>query len=206
MNKLFNDDTLVNDMDNMDNTNNTDNNIAVESKPNIDMKGGNSEFTTVDELADKHGLINCYQIQVDDANNCKPVFLGSYPDVPLPVHKILQYKKYNLHAVTYILTEQEIRDKLFKIVGVNVFRRNRKNSVCSLDLVMVDENNFVGGNIGAISSKVLRNTKYQLIFNDHVKNTSIVVENLEKFPGKDQVLEYVIVRSFEDPVKAFLLK
>jgi hypothetical protein len=137
-------------------------------------------------------------MQVDDSDNCTPVFLGSYPDVPLPVHKILQYKQYNLHVVTYILTEQEIADKLFKIVGVNVFRNNDKNSICSLDLVMIDENNILSGSIA-------KQSKYQLIFNDHIKNTSDVVENLEKFPGKDKVLEYIIIKSFENPVKAFLL-
>lgn len=147
------------------------------------------EFHTVDELANNQKLINCYQIQVDEDNKCKPVHLGMYPDVPLPVNQIIKYKKYNLHVVTYVLTEEEVKDKLFKIVGVNVFRQNRKTSLCSLDLVMNEEK----GN-------------YQLLFNDHKKNTTKVVENLEKFPGKDKVLGYVINKAFENPVKQILVR
>lgn len=147
------------------------------------------EFHTVDELANNQKLINCYQIQVDENNLCKPVHLGMYPDVPLPVNQIIKYKKHSLHLVTYVLTEEEVKDKLFKIVGVNVFRQNRKSSLCSLDLVMNEEK----GN-------------YQLLFNDHKKNTTKVVENLEKFPGKDKVLAYVLNKAFEDPVKAILVR
>lgn len=147
------------------------------------------EFQTVDDLGNNQKLINCYQIQVDENNACKPVHLGMYPDVPLPVNRIIKYKKYDLHVVTYVLTEDEIRDKLFKIVGVNVFRRNRKSSLCSLDLVMNDEK----GN-------------YQLLFNDHKANTSTVVENLEKFPGKDIILGYIINKAFDDPLKSILIK
>jgi hypothetical protein len=146
-------------------------------------------FDTVDRLADKQDLISCYQMQVDDNDNCTAVYLGRYPDVPLPVNKILGYKKYRLHVVTYVMTEQEIKDKVFKIVGVNVFRRNRKNSMFSLDLVMNDEK----GN-------------FQLLFNDHNADTTQVVENLEKFPGKDNLMEYIINKSFEEPVKSRLLK
>jgi len=146
------------------------------------------DFHTVDELANNQKLINCYQIQVDENNTCNVVHLGMYPDVPLPVNKIINYKKHNLHVVTYVLTEDEVKDKLFKIVGVNVFRQNRKSSLCSLDLVMNEEK----GN-------------YQLLFNDHKKNITKVVENLEKFPGKDNVLEYIINKAFEDPVKQILV-
>ncbi len=155
---------------------------------NDDENDKENEFGTIDEIANNQNLIDCYQIQVDDENNCSPVHLGKYPDIPLPVNRILKYKKYQLHVVTYVLTDDEIKNKLFKIVGVNVFRRNRKNSLCSLDLIMNDE---------------IKN--YQLIFNNHKDNTTQIVENLEKFPGKNHVLEYVINKVFEDPVKSILL-
>lgn len=147
------------------------------------------DFGTIDELTDQHGFVDCYQMQVDDNNNCKPVHLGKYPDVPLPVNKIIKYKKYLLHVVTYVLTKQEVDDKLYKIVGVNVFRKNRKSSICSLDLVKKGS----GGG-------------YELLFCDHKKNTVDVVEKLEKFPGKDKVLEYVINKAFDDPVKSVILR
>jgi len=147
-----------------------------------------SEFQTVDDLAKNQQLIDCYQIQVDDNNKCFPVHLGKYPDVPLPVNKVIQYKKYNLHVVTYVLTEEEVQNKLYKIVGVNVFRNGRKSSMCSLDLVMGE------------------NGKYELLYNDHKNNETKVVEKLEKFPGKDKVLEYIITKAFEEPLKSVLTK
>lgn len=147
----------------------------------------NTDYKTVEEIADEQKLIKCYQIQVDDNGECKPVYLGLYPEIPLPVNKIIQRKKYNLHVVTYVLTEEEINKGLYKIVGVNVFRRGRKDSLYSLDLIF--EPNI---------------RQYQLIFNDHRKQTTAVVENVEKFPGKDNVLEYIILKSFEEPLKSKL--
>jgi len=147
------------------------------------------EFDTVDDLAKTQQLISCYQMQVDDDNNCSPVYLGRYPDVPLPVNKIINYNNYKLHVVTYVITEDEVKNKLYKIVGVNVFKEGKRNSMCSLDLVL----NHEKGN-------------YQLLFNDHRNNTTDIVETLEKFPGKDKILEYVITKAFDDPVKSVLLK
>ena len=198
----------------------------------------NEEFETVDQLADKQNLITCYQMQIDDNNECRPIYLGRYPDVPLPVNKIIKYKKYILHVVTYILTEQEIKDKLYKIVGVTGFRKNRKNSLFSLDLVLNEDNLDMNSNTNNVPiqgaakmesakrslepSVPLENKsqleehkqgeqsifkgKYQLLFSDHKLNTTVLVENVEKFPGKDKVLEYIILKAFENPVKARLLK
>lgn len=148
----------------------------------------NNSTVTIDELAKNQNLIKCYQMQVDD-DRCFPVYLGKYPDIPMAVNKTLNYNKYDLFIVTYILTEDEIKDKLYKIVGVNVFKHNKKDSIYSLDLVKNDESNG-----------------YQLLFSDHMKNTSKVIENLEKFPGKDKVLEYIIEKTFEEPLKSILIK
>lgn len=150
------------------------------------MKKNAEEFQTVNELADEQKLIDCYQIQIKD-DKCISVFLGKYPDVPLPVHKIIKYNKYMLHIVTYILTKDEVDMGLLKIVGVNVFRQNCKNSMCSLDLVMNKEEN-----------------KYQLIFSDHKKNTFEVIEKLEKIPDNDKIIEYIIHKAFEDPIKSLI--
>ncbi len=145
------------------------------------------EFETLDKLTDNEKLINCYQMQIDDNNKCVPVYLGKYPDVPLPVNHIVKHKKYNFYIVTYVLTEDEIKNKLYKIVGVNIFRHNRKNSLGSVDFIMNEER----GN-------------YQLLFTDHDKKTSNVVENIEKFPGKDKILEYVIQKTFDKNINKFL--
>lgn len=157
----------------------------IENHTKMDNKPG--EFVSVDELFKSQNLIPCYQMQVNNDNKCVPVYLGRYPDVPLPVNKIIDYKRHNLHVVTYVLTEDEIKDKLYKIVGVNVFRQGNPNSLCSLDLVMNDEKGT-----------------YQLLFNDHQKYTTSVVENLEKFPGRDKILDYIINKAFEDPLLSIL--
>lgn len=169
-------------------------NIDIDTGTNVDTEKDMDEFETVEQLALKQNLIDCYQMQVDKNNECHPVHLGKYPDVPLPVNHIIKYKKYILHYVTYVLTDEEIKNKLFKIIGVNVFRQNRNSSMCSLDLVKNGDSkdNEVG--------------KYQLLFNDHKNNKSIVVENLEKFPGKDKALAYIINKTFEDPLKSVLVR
>lgn len=155
----------------------------------VDEINENNEYDTIEQVAEDQNLIDCYQIQVDEDNNCTPVYLGKYPEIPLPVHQIFKYKKYRLHVVTYVLSDSEIGNNLFKIVGVNIFRQNRKNSLCSLDLVLNPDKNG-----------------YQLLFNDHMTNESNIVENLEKFPGKDNVLEYIVNKAFQDPVKSRLLQ
>jgi hypothetical protein len=147
------------------------------------------EFKTVDDLANQQNFIDCYQIQVDDNNNCTPVHLGKYPDVPLPVNKVIKYKEYLLHIVTYVLTKEEIDNNIYKIVGVNVFKKNTKNSICSLDLSMNPVDNM-----------------FELVFSDHIKNKFSVIEKIEKFPGKDNVLEYIITKTFEEPIISILLK
>lgn len=148
------------------------------------------EFSTVDDLAKSQNLIPCYQMQINDDNECNPVYLGKYPDVPLPVNKSIKYNNYNIHVVTYVLTEEEVKNKLYKIVGVNIFKENKRNSLYSLDLVMNED----------------ENGQYQLLFNDHKKNTTSVVENLENFPDKDKILDYIIKKTFEDPLKSILIK
>ena len=60
--------------------------------------------------------------------------------------------------------------------------------MCSLDFVMGPDRN-----------------EYQLLFNDHSTNETKLVEKLEKFPGKESILEYVTTKAFEDPVKSKLL-
>lgn len=145
-------------------------------------------FSTVDELANKQKFVDCYQMQVDNNNNCEPVHLGKYIDVPLPVNKIINYKNYDMHVVTYVLTKDEIENKIYKIVGVNLFKKGDKSSLCSLDFAKdPDKNN------------------YNLIYSDHKKNTYEVVEKVDKFPGKDKVLEYIITKSFENPIKSILI-
>jgi hypothetical protein len=148
----------------------------------------NDDLITVDELAEKNNLIDCYQIQVNDKNIYSAVYLGKYPEIPLPVNKIINYGKYKLFVVTYILTKHEIDNNKLKILGVNIVKDGQNESSYSLDLIAISEN------------------KYQLVFSNHIDNTSIVVENIEIFPKKDKVLEYIIEKTFEDPVKEILLE
>jgi len=152
----------------------------------IDSK--KDEFKKVDELADSTGLIDCYQIQVENDGKFKPVLLGKYPDVPLPVNFSIKSPndKHRLYCVTYIMTSDEIKNKLFKIVGIVVFKDNE--SVSSLDMV-VNENN-----------------EYQYILNDHKKNESKFIRKIDKFPPKDKVLEVLVQEAFkEDIVNKLLL-
>jgi phosphomevalonate kinase len=127
-------------------------------------------------------------MQLDDEDICSPVYLGKYIDVPLPVHKTINYNNHNLHIVSYVLTDDDIKDKIYKMVGVNVFEKDKTNSLCSLDLAKHPDNN-----------------SYQLIYSNHKDRTVKVIKNIEKFPGREKVLEYVLEQTFEEPIKSILL-
>ena|SRR5579872_2501340 len=155
----------------------------------VTITNTDNTFVSVDDLADKQQLIKCYQMQVDSNNVCRPVLLGSYPDVPFPVNEKIPLKKSILYTVTYVLTEKEINDKLFKIVGAVVFNKNENNSLYSVDLVANEDQK-----------------SYQLILNNHTSKSSKVIENVEKFPDRDKVFEYVLNKTFEEPTIIQLLK
>lgn len=144
-----------------------------------------SEYLSIEELTTN--LYDCYQIQVNDKDESKPVLMGQYKDIPLPINKVIKYKKFLLHLVTYILTHEEIKGNIWKIVGLNIVRQNRNNTICALDLVWNT-----------------KDKKYQLIFSDHKKETTKVLNNLDKFPGKDKVFECILEKIFEEPIVKIL--
>lgn len=146
------------------------------------------EYKSVSQLSKIQKLIRCYQMQPDENGSCNPVYLGDYPDVPLPINKILKYKNYVLHVVTYILTDEDINNHIYNIVGVNVFREKERDSICSLDL-----------------AKRPDNKGFQLLFSDHHTHQVKVVEELDKLPDKSEIIEYIITKSFESPVKEILV-
>tara|TARA_B110000908_G_C10091273_1_gene374127 strand:+ start:350 stop:799 length:450 start_codon:yes stop_codon:yes gene_type:complete len=148
-----------------------------------------SEYKTIDELSNEQNFTDCYQMQLDEKDICSPVYLGKYIDVPLPVHKIINYNNHKLHVVSYVLTGGDVKDKIYKMVGVNVFENDKTESMCSLDLVKHPDKN-----------------SYQLIFSDHKDRTVKVVKNIEKFPGREKVLDYILEQTFEEPVKSILLR
>ena len=148
-----------------------------------------SDFKSIDELTQEQQFIDCYQMQLDDKNICNHVYLGKYLEIPLPVHKIINFNNHKLHVVSYILSDDDIKNKIYKIVGVNVFEKDKTDSLCSIDLVKHPDNN-----------------SYQILYCDHVNKTVHEVENIETFPDKDKVLEYIITKAFEEPVKSILLK
>lgn len=146
------------------------------------------EFITLDKLTQSQNLIDCYQIQVDDNNICNPVLIGRYPEIPLAVNTSIKYNGYLLHVVTYLLTKEEIDDGLFKIIGVNVFKNNDKNSLYSLDLIFNTEHKL-----------------YEIILNNHIENATITVEKLEIFPPRDALIEFIVTKVFEGPLKQILI-
>ena len=145
------------------------------------------DYETIENIANNQKLINCYQMQIEN-DTCIPVNLGFYPELPLPINKIIKYDNYNLHIVTYILSHDEVIKKLFKIVGVMVFKSSSVKSICSLDLIINDKNEF------------------QLIFNDHDNNTTKIIETLKAVPKKEELLEYIIERAFDEPIRSILLQ
>jgi hypothetical protein len=144
------------------------------------------QYVDVDKLTNLH--YKCYQIQVID-DVCVPVFIGAYENVPLPIIKVMKYKKYVLHIVVYLMTKEEVDNMLYKIVGINIARQNRANSLWSFDLIY---------NVGAKC--------FQHILCDHKNGTVKEIENIEKFPGRDRAVENLVMRIFEDPVNKIFFK
>ena len=181
----------TNDTDNVDDTNDIET-IDDTNDTNDTIDDTNDDLKTLDALTNE--LHKCYQIQVDDDGICKPVLMGKYREIPLPINKKIKYKKYILYVVTYILTQEEIDKKIYKIIGVNLIRRNRKKSICSLDLTF---------NVNL--------NRLELLFCDHKKEPNDpeavrTIEILTKFPKKDKVVEYIIEKAFDEPIKSILLR
>lgn len=120
----------------------------------------------------KNKLQKCYQVQIKDGK-MESVFLGEYHEIPVPVVKALQYKNKKLLVITYILTQEEINDKLFKILGLVILDKDSNESSRSVDLIYND----------AIS-------KLQLILVDHKNKESKpeVLKTLEEFPKNEDMI------------------
>ena len=69
-----------------------------------------------------------------------------------------------------------------------VFKSSSVESICSLDLIMNDKKEF------------------QLIFNDHGSNTTKIIETLITIPKREELLEYIIEKSFNEPIRSILLQ
>ena len=48
--------------------------------------------------------------------------------------------------------------------------------------------------------------EFQLIFNDHGSNTTKIIETLKTIPKKEELLEYIIEKSFNEPIRSILLQ
>lgn len=141
-----------------------------------------NEFKTIDELVNNK-LVKCYQMQINDNKECLPVFLGEYPDVPLPINKSIKLNNHIAYIVSYILTEEEVLNKIYKLVGVTIFTEDTKNSLCSVDLIYNSNEQ-----------------KYQTIYNDHLLNSTIVLETLNNHFDREQILDIIIQKTFNYPV------
>lgn len=128
-------------------------------------------------FANNNDLISCYQMQIKH-DKCVPVFIGQYKTLPVPTHKIIKHNKYYLHVITYILTDEEIKNKIYKIVGIVVFRNLNEKSFCSIDLILAPTTE-----------------EYQLIYNNHRKFTTKIISSID-FP-KYNLIDFIINKAFE---------
>lgn len=180
------------------------------------MTSKNNEDTEFGNIDDVSGdLTKCFQIQVNESGEAKPVYIGSYKDIPLVTHTTILYDQnkdtlnvrdkkieggtrsnkkkkkknvYRVHAVTYIMPEDSIENEIYKIVGLVVQKNKNPESIASLDLRFNTENN-----------------KYEYIYSDHRTEKVDVVKTLNGFPGSDKVLTHLMEQMFEDPLKKLIL-
>lgn len=170
------------------------------SEQNEQIKNNNTstseeEFKTINDIAFDQKLIECYQIQIHD-NKATPILLGMYPEIPLPVNKTLKYDKYDIYVVTYILSKEEIDNKIYKIIGVHGMLNKSYDSIFSVDLISNALNEKDGENINS----------YQIIFNDHKNNDTKNIKKIEKFPDREHVIEMLITTTFEEPIISYIRK
>lgn len=95
---------------------------------------------------------------------------------------------YRIHVVTYMLPEEAIRNKIYKIVGLVVQKNQDSESLCSLDLRFNTDSG-----------------KYEYIFVDHLTEKVTLVETLDAFPGSENVLADLASRMFDEPIKSVII-
>lgn len=179
------------------------------------MSNTKDEFVNIDDVSGE--LIKCYQIQVNANGEAIPTFIGSFKEIPLVTHTTILYDQnkdmlniqekkikggnfvntnrkknkknvYRIHVATYIMPEDAIENKIYKIVGLIVQKNKKPASIASLDLRYNTDN-----------------SKYEYIYCDHAKDTVSVVKTLDKFPGSDNILNHLMEQMFEDPLKQLIL-
>jgi hypothetical protein len=143
-------------------------------------------YSTINKFA-SDGLISCYQIQPCEEKKCKPVFIGKYESIPLITHKIIHHENYKMHIITYLLTDEDIKNKIYKIMGIVVFDKEKNDSDHSLDLSFNPDNE-----------------KYDLIYSNHKIQNTDIIESLEKLP--DDIINYIINSFFMSSLKKLLNK
>jgi hypothetical protein len=170
------------------------------------------DFVNIDDVSGD--LVKCYQIQVDESGKAEPVYIGSFKDIPLVTHTTVLYDQnkdmlnienkkieggasstneakrnvYRIHVVTYIMPEDAIDNKIYKIVGMVVQKNKKPESIASLDLRFNTQNG-----------------KYEYIYSDHHVESVKVVKTLDKFPGSDKILTNLMEQMFEYPMRNLIL-
>lgn len=141
-------------------------------------------YSAINKLANDD-LISCYQIQPCKENNCKAVFIGRFNSIPTYTHKILHHNDYKLHIISYILTDNEIKNKIYKIIGVVVFKNTNENSKYSVDL--------------SYDTDI---KKYNITYNNHKKQITDTINTIDNMP--ENIIEYIIEQLFTSPLKTKL--
>lgn len=150
-------------------------------------------------------LHECYQVQYKD-NQMTCVLIGRYKEIPLPVIKVLDHtyndKKYKCNIVSYIMTKEEIENELFKMVGVVVMHDKNDASQVSTSQVGTSQVGTSQVSLDFVYDKEENN--FELLVCDHKTEQIIIVEKIEKFPGKDKIVDFV-VNKLSDPYIAKVL-
>lgn len=149
------------------------------------MTEQDSIHSTINKFA-SDGLISCYQIQPCNEKKCKPVFIGKYKTIPTYTHKIVKYNNYKLHIITYLLSDDEVKKNIYKILGIVIFKDDNEQSDHGFDLSYISDND-----------------KYQLIYSNHKSNIIDIVEQLDKLPDGN-IIDYVLNRFFILSVKKII--
>jgi hypothetical protein len=142
------------------------------------------EYVSIDLKTEN--LIKCYQIQLHN-NIPTPILLGKYHELPLPINLNMKYKNHKLFVVTYILTEDEITNKLYKFIGIQFIPDDKDKPSYILDMIY------------DVEKKV-----YQYILINVDTEKELIIKEFTEPPKKDLFIEELMkLLDNEEVIKIF---
>lgn len=175
-----------------------------------------SDVDTIDTIASN--LIKCYQIQ--DLSNPKPIYIGSYENVPLLTHIVLDYDgiQDTLKVFDKASNSTDIIPRALNQTDSNKSNQYRihvssyilpeeslkSNSYKIAGLIIQKNNHDISTNSLDLAYNS-KSKKYEYIFCDHLKDEARTIETLSEPFTRSEIIPNLVQKIYEEPIKSILL-